>query len=128
MSAKRKPVVGETLYRLSVGNAARLEPDRLIPVIVTSVGRKYFTCTPEKLKDSPHMGRQFHLESWREKTDISASYELFEDPQEYHDRKESQSIWDQCRNIFTGWKDRSSLSLDQLRQIKAIIDSGKEQA
>lgn len=127
MRSKRKPVVGDTLYRLSVGNAARFDADRLVPVIVTSVGRKYFTCTPEEFKDCPHMERQFHLESWREKTDTSAWYELFEDPQEYYDRKEEQSIWDQCRNTFTGWRDRSRLSLFQLRQIKAIIDSGKEQ-
>ena len=39
---KTKPVVGQVLYSLNVGNAARNCGQVLTPVTVVSVGRKYF--------------------------------------------------------------------------------------
>ncbi len=54
-----KPAVGQVLYSLNVGNAARGRERVLTPVVVIKVGRKYFTCRPEG-KDS-WADVQYHL-------------------------------------------------------------------
>lgn len=43
-----KPQIGQTLYRLPINNNVRrgVEPT-LVPVVVNSVGRRYFTVYPE---------------------------------------------------------------------------------
>ncbi len=55
MGEMRKPTVGETLYSLNIGNATRGKVQKLTPVKVLKVGRKYFTtgveCGPEWKKE-----------------------------------------------------------------------------
>jgi len=111
----RKPVVGETIYSLNIGNsfsASRGETQELTPMIVEKVGRKYFTLG----------GMQFHLDNWREKTEYCQNHELYETEQEWINKKESDNIFSFLRNKFDYCRGATNLSLEQLRGIKSIIE------
>jgi hypothetical protein len=108
---KRKPVVGETIYALNVGDNARYKDQVLRPVTVTQVGRKYFSCDNNA---------QFGIDNWRQKSDYSAVWELYESEQDYADHLESIEIRDELRDIFGGYR-KCNANLDQLREIKRIL-------
>lgn len=120
MNTKRKPVLGETLFRLNTGNAARHCEQKLVEVTVTRIGRKYFTCAPtdSQLKGNTH---EFHIDTWRERTDYCQVYALYEKPEEWYDERETTALLGLLRQEFTRYG-KSPLSLAALRQIKAIID------
>lgn len=120
---KRKPVLGEKLWDLNVGNAARRGmPQVLTPVTVTKIGRKYFTC-----KDADEWGREidYHIETWEQKTEYCVDHRLYEAKEEYLDQKEGQEITKQISETFH-WRKSHNLSLGQLRAIKAILDQAHE--
>lgn len=114
---KEKLKVGQTLYSLNVGNAARRVEQVLTPVTVTKVGRKYFTCT----KEGRRIGTQYKLSDWSENTEYSSDSCLYENPQEFEDEKERRGIGTSLSELFRygAW---SALSLDQLRRIKGITE------
>ena len=118
---KRKPVIGETLFDLNVGNDARRgTPQVLTPVIVARVGRKYFACAR---KDSAYgLETEYHIEDWRQRTDYCANHHLYESNQEWEDQKEEAELNDYIRNAFTHYNNRV-IPLEGLRSIKAILDS-----
>lgn len=117
MSKKRKPILGETLFSLNVGNAAgRGIEQKLTPVIVTSVGRKYFSCS---ISANHWHTTKYHINDWRECTEYIASSALYETETEYMEEKERGSLLDALRQKFNQWGE-SSLTLDQLRRISAI--------
>ena len=115
---KPNPIVGQTLYRLNIGNAARNREQVLTPVIVTKVGRKYFTAQPD---DKSYEARDYHLGSWRQKTEYSADSELYTDPKEWEDEKAALEISKRIRREFDHFS-KPSQTLDQLRRIAAILD------
>jgi hypothetical protein len=108
---KRKPVVGEIIYALNVGNNARYNKQVLRPVTVTKVGRKFFTCEG--------IG-EFALEDWSEKSNYTAAWELYESEQDYADHLEHCGIWRELRDIFGGYR-KCNANLEQLREIKRIL-------
>lgn len=119
---KRKPILGEKLWDLNVGNAARRgTPQVLTPVVVTKVGKKYFTC-----KNADQWGREisYHIDTWRQKTEYCADHKLYETEQEWRDKKEAKEITKQISETFH-WMKSHNLSLEQLRMIKAILDQNK---
>lgn len=122
MTTKRKPVVGETLYSLNIGNSARRCEQVLTPMKVISVGRKYF----KLLKEGDHISRaaEFHIDSWYEHSEYSADHAIYETEQHYLNEKESQNLIVFIRETFSHFT-RTNFTLDQLRRIKAIIDEGK---
>lgn len=114
---KRKPIVGETLYSLNVGNAtSRYQPQKLTPMVVSTVGKKYFV-----LK-SPHgKETQFHIDTWKQKTEYSVDHKLYEKEQEWLDETEKRDI---CRIIgdsFQNGNNNKNLSLEWLRILRDII-------
>jgi len=111
-----KPVVGQTLYSLNVGNAARKTEQKLTPVIVTKVGRKYFT-TGEGWNSC-----QYHLDDWCEKNEYSATSVVYESPQCWEDEKDCMIIRDTLRNCFGTYGTRTNFTLDQLKRISAIVN------
>lgn len=122
---KRKPVVGETLYRLNIGNAAHRCEQKLVQVVVTSVGRKYFKCAPTD-PDRSWEELEFHIEDWIEKVSrYSADYCLYKTEQEWLDEKEQRAIASFLREEFSAYG-RCNLSLQTLRQIKALIQESSE--
>ena len=113
----RKPVKGETLYSLNVGNAARHREQKLTPVTVTKVGRKYFTCA----KEGWNHGTIYHIDTWYEKTECSASSCLYESVDEYNNGIEKNKLYDEVKGYFSGYGRNNKISLEQLRKIIEIV-------
>ena len=89
---RRKPVVGETLYSLNVGNAAwHGIKQELTPVVVVSVGHKYFKASERRMINRPIT---YHLEDWVEAGDYEPDSRLYESPQAWEDEKEMTAILD----------------------------------
>jgi len=122
---KRKPVVGETLYLLNIGKAARGREQKLVPVEVKKVGRKYFKCG----KDGEDGWRwdEYHLDTWEQKTEYFADSCLYETEQEYLDEVEHGQLHRVIREKFNGSNlFGNNMTLSQLRRIAAIIDEAEE--
>lgn len=116
---KTTPVVGQTLYDLNVGNAARRSPQVLTPVVVASVGRKYFKAGP--VGCSEYQLIQFNLEDWSEVSNYSANHNLYQSEQEYADEKEASEICDQLRTLFMRGHNHKNIPMESLRKIKALL-------
>ncbi len=116
---KQKPEVGQRLYSLNIGNAARRAEQKLSPVRVTKVGRKYFTCCPDG--GSRWQETQYHIDGWYEKTEFSANSILYLNTQGRKDEIESQTICDFVWKIFEYGHNYKKIPLDQLRAINQII-------
>jgi len=117
--SKPKPEIGQVLYSLNVGNAARYKPQELTPATVTKVGRKYFT-TGEGWQSE-----QYEIETWKQKTDFIASSQLYSSEQEWEDEKEARSIASYIENHFRHGQGYGA-PLASLREIKNIIDNCKK--
>jgi len=114
----RKPVVGEQLFALEIGNRVKRTEQKLSPIIVKKVGHKYFVCGE---KDSNWRDTQFHLDTWAQKTEYSANISLYESEQAWEDEKE---IAENCRIIWNAFEyghNRNRVSLENLRKVIALI-------
>lgn len=72
--SKPTPQVGQTLYSLNIGNAARNCEQKLKPVIVRKVGRKYFECSTKWLDERERgliIGEIRALFDWRGNVSLS---------------------------------------------------------
>ena len=112
---KRKPTIGETLYSLNVGNAARNTPQVLTPLKVTKVGRRYFTLS-EGWRDV-----QFHLSDWVEKSDYTPSHRIYETEQSYKDEKEEREISNRIYRAFEYGSNTHKIPLPKLREIDQML-------
>lgn len=117
---KRKPIIGETLYSLNVGNkAGRGREQKLTPMIVHSVGRKYFT-----LKQGDwNIFVEFHIDAWRQKTEYCEDHKLYETEQEWLDEEESKKYCKVIYESFPYGMNSRNLSLRNLREICDIIEN-----
>lgn len=116
-----KPTVGQVLFSLNIGDAARHTPSVLSPVVVAKVGRKYFTTTE---RDGPYKCEtEWHLDTLRQRTDRSARAALYVSERAYEDEKLANGI---CRLIGTvfqyGSNNYCNVPLDTLVKIKQILD------
>jgi hypothetical protein len=116
---KPNPVVGQELFMLNIGNAARKREQVLLPVKVVAVGRKYFTV---QTSDKWEHEYQFHIDTWAEKTNYSPCYCLYETAQELEDEKEANALFLAIRKAHFDTYGRVKLSLSQLRKIAEIIE------
>lgn len=116
---RREPVLGETLFQLNFWRVSRREEPEMKPVIVTKIGRKYFTVQPA---GEEWLRREFFLDTWREKTNHSGHVFLYESKQQWADEKESEALTLKFERLFSS---RPNLNLDQLKRIGAIIDEPK---
>ncbi len=114
---KPKPYFGQTLYMLNVGNNCRYKPQVLTPVVVSSVGRKYFSV---KVSPNDYFETQFKIDNWREHTHYSPDWSLYESEAQFEAEKETGKLRDRMRQEFDhfGW----NISLTKLRKIAAILD------
>lgn len=116
---KRRPIVGETLFDLNVGNAARGRAQILTPVEVISVGCKYFTCAPKAGAYRPET--RYKIDDWREENSgYSPNHALYETEQEWLDQKEAHALRNKIRKTFDVYGD-SKIPLDTLRAIQALL-------
>lgn len=116
MIKREKPIIGQTLYSLNIGNSARRKKQILTKGKVVKVGRKYFSVDFGYYKPS-----QYYLCDWGEKTDYSPDSELYEKPQDLEDKKEEQLICKEIWSAFEYGRNRNGLSLGTLRKIRRFI-------
>ena len=115
-----KPVVGQILYSLNIGNAARNREKSLTQVIVRKVGRKYFTCNQKGWPD--HCDTQYYISDWREKSNYSASSKLYENAQDYRDEKEITEICWRLHRAFEYGRNLLGIELADLRKIDSLLN------
>ena len=120
---KEKPIVGQVLYSLNVGNASRSVEQELTPVIVKKVGRKYFYVNKKGYSDYYEI--QYYIDSWKEKTETCQNHILYLDKKTYEDEKETEKICSFIASSFSYGSNNKKLSLGALREIEAIIKKGK---
>jgi len=120
---KRKPILGESLFSLNIGNAARYAPPSLTPVHVSKVGRKYFECS--ELGERSHRISKYDLITWREVTDYIANSALYETAEEYDRELETNRLEKQIWAKVAGYG-RIDLPLQTLRDIAALISANAE--
>lgn len=121
MITKEKVKIGQDLFSLNVGNAARNREQKLTPVTVIKVGRKYFT-THIIGENSDWGDKQYYIETWTEKTDFSATSMLYESPQAYLDYKEAKELNDVLREYFT-YRHSNELTLETLKGMAVLLDA-----
>ena len=117
---KKKPTVGQILFSLNAGNAARNVPQVLTPVKVTKVGNKYFTT------GEGYAATQFHIDDWCEKTEYTPDHQLYESEQEYADENEAREICKRIEACFNIGHNVWNVSLDNLRKIDAILNTSMQ--
>lgn len=118
MTAKQKPQVGQTLYSLNIGNNARYCEQRLIPVVVSKVGRKYFTVKQAR----PYsMETEYHLDDWVEKTEYCPNSRLYISEQEWAEEKEARELCQHFADVFRYGRNSYNLPIDALRAIAVIV-------
>ena len=116
-----KVEVGQILFSLNIGNAARYSEQKLTAVKVIKVGRKYFTCCEPGCEDKKFCHRQYYLLDWIEKTEFSANSLLFKSEKEYTDSIKQKELFGKIkRDFFNGYYGTKELSLEQLQQIEKI--------
>lgn len=115
---KKTPIIGQQVFSLNVGNAARRKKQVLTPVIVTKVGRKYFTAMEEGRK---HTETQYNLSNWRENTEYSAGSRLYESKQERADEIEEKELCRLIADYFEYGRNDEGISLKELREIAEIL-------
>jgi len=120
-----KPEVGQTIYSLNIGNAARWTEQKLTPVVVTKVGRKYFYISDPDKTDDVQLFEKVHLSNWVQATDYSECFRLYETVQAYSDEKERKEIIKIIRKSFDLYK-KQKFTLEQLRAIREIIEGDSE--
>lgn len=114
---KATPEIGQRLYLLNINNAARYSPKSLTPVKVVSVGRKYFKVATD---DQWKIESEFHLDSWRQKTECSPDAALYESEQALADERECDDLRKQIREAFQYGRS-PLLTLSALREIAKLI-------
>lgn len=111
-----KPEVGQTVYSLNVGNAARNCEQKLTPIVVTKVGRKYFTC------GEGWQATRYYIEDWCEKTNYSANTSLYESPKEWEDEKLRAELFIKVKSELGAYGCNRNITLKQIQGIAKILN------
>lgn len=117
-----KPVVGQQLFSLNIGNEARFKTQVLTPVVVKRVGRLYFYAG--KIGGIEHNDVQYRLNDWREHHSYSQCSKLFTSELAWAEHKEAVALKDKLRETFNDWS--SHMSIHVLRSIDNIVEANKE--
>lgn len=115
---REKPVVGQILYGLNVGNAAIRCEQKLTPYTVTNVGGKYFTA----VREGWSFKEQFHLDTWAEKTEYTASCVLYASPDEWKKEKELTALREKVRKYFSDYGRTFRLTEQQATAIIEVLE------
>lgn len=110
---RRRLVKGEILCLILHDRKDR----RIYKGTVTKIGRKYFYVQPENWR----WDIKFYLETWREVTEYSPTYVLYETEQHYQDEVEKGRILDLFSDTFRWGGNRDLYTLDQLREGAKIL-------
>lgn len=116
-----KPEVGQKVFSLNIGNAARRKKQELTPCIVTKVGRKYFT-TQHDDDNTGWSSVQYHLDTGYEKTNYTANNRVYLSEQEWSDEKEATKLLQHIKEVFQYGRNNKKLSLSSLREIVDVLN------
>ena len=124
MRSRPIPIVGQTLYDLNVGNAARRRPQTLTPVTVVSVGRKYFKCVIAGNETSRWAQTEYHLDDWTEHTDHCVDHCLYATKEEWTNQAQCQLVLESIEKEVRGYGQNKlrTRTLEQLERILAILN------
>lgn len=114
-----KPKVGDELYLVDVGNRARRGLGKQRTCTVVKVGRKYFYVSYLQFP-SYEVIVPFDLIDWREKTDYSAQYALFQNQAEYAELA-VKNKWMTKLSSTLQYNPPSKFTLAQLTEAAAIL-------
>lgn len=117
----KKPELGQILYSLNIGNAARHREQKLTPVEVVKVGRKYFSCRPLGSNDK-WAETQYHLKNWQEKTEYLANSCLYESQKEFEEANEATKIIDWLLGFTRHGLKGKNVTIDDLRKVQKILN------
>lgn len=115
---KTKPVVGQTLFCVKYGYR-KTDEIETFPIIVVSVGRKYFMASKSGQADRTAV--QFELSQWSEVTDFSPRYHLYPDEQHYRDEQEHDRLYEEIRVAFQYHHASNDVPLSVMRQIGELV-------
>lgn len=117
----KKPIVGQVLYSLNIGNAARKCEQKLTPMVVTRVGRKRFYCAPQEYPGQRETA--FFLDDWsHDNRGYCQDHQLYETEQDWLDSKERGDLTKFISKSFEYGHNPMGVSLENLRAIRAIIE------
>jgi len=113
--------VGQKVYLKPINNALRYGSE-IRECVITKVGRKYFyACKSGERED---FATKFSLKTMFNVTTYSPDWEVYLSIQDILDERESEELNSVIRKHFDHYG-KPKLTLDQLRQIKRIIDGGE---
>jgi hypothetical protein len=114
---------GQVVYIKYIGYQKSRFDDLLKEVTVVDIGRKYITTT----FGEPHCSIQFNIEdNFRERSgQFSPEWKLYLNKEALNIEIESHNLIDFIKKHFSEYGSDSQLSLNQLRQIKNIIEKGE---
>ena len=121
MTTCPKPIVGDTLYLVDVGNRARSGRGKQRHCTVAKVGRKYFTV--EYYSGAYLFEVQLRLDTWQENTNYSADYQAYPDMQAWRDEQEQQRWLELFGVTFSHFSSAGrEFSLQQLRDAAKVLE------
>lgn len=112
-----KPKLGDKLFLVDTENRSRFHREKR-HCEVTKVGRKYFTVSWSD--DTWEREAEFVIETFRQKTEYSDDFTLYESEQEWADSVECRKCVDAIRKAFS-YGVRKDLTVDQLREVVKIL-------
>ena len=112
---KKTVAVGQTVYSLPIGNAARRGTQELTPHIVTKVGRKYF------YYEQYSRDVKISLEDFCEYTgEYTSSAKVYLSEQEWADEKVATKLLEEVRRKVA-MRVTADLSIEQLNRVLGIL-------
>lgn len=104
----QKPKKGDTLFLVTKNSQGLCS--------VKSVGRKYLTIESGLL----YRDIKFEIETWRQKTDYTPEYYLYESEHEWHNKRKHQQYMKAFMYAFTC--SHNSFNLEQLEKAAIILE------
>jgi hypothetical protein len=122
------PTKRQALYDYDTSRAAHNQQKSrdpraaLTPVMVTSVGRKYFSCTVQGFPIGKTHTTLYNLSDWSQCTDTVPTHQLFVSPDDYANLIEERTIWRTLREVFScGGINTRRIPLANLREILRLV-------
>jgi len=117
---RTKPKIGQILQSLNVGNAARYgREQKLTPVTVMKVGRKYFYC-----KEGGYCETRYDLKTWEE-TGQNIGSVLYLNAEEWEIEKETIKICKFLSSSFKYGRNVKGINYKTLQDIEKLILIGE---
>jgi hypothetical protein len=120
---KQKPKVGQTVCALHISERTGQGDRAPINMRVVRVGRRYFEC--ETLSRAFRI--EFHLDTWRQKSDYSPDYRLYASREEWEAEKRQSELVEWFKRIFNTYAS-PKYTLAALEAARAILEEDEKGA